>query len=258
MLVSTLGLRRITLALLVTICGAIAAVFAHLAIDGFGDVLLTHDTYDGVAHDSRAVVVVLALGLLACGLGRFLIAHVHRPTLSRLAMRAQLRALVPFSRVQFVILVIVATSVLLVGMEAADTVAAGAWPDDLRELIGGSFSLGLSAIALGAVGIAAIVCECCSWLARAESLFVALARFIGARPTRPHAIYSGVHRSDVVARRTLYFARSDGQRGPPFCARLLQRFFSNVRIPCCRLERARFAPPLFFSRSPDRRVLTGT
>ena len=225
MLVSTLGLRRITLALLVTICGAIAAVFAHLAIDGFGDVLLTHDAYDGVAHDSRAVVAVLALGLLACGLGRFLIAHVHGPTLSRLAIRAQLRALVPGSRLQFVIAVIVATSVLLVGMEAADSVAAGVRPEGLRELIGGSFSLGLSAIALCAVGVAVTARECCSWLARAESLFVALARFIGALPVRPHAIYCGVHRSDVLARRTLAFARSDGQRGPPFCARLFLRFF---------------------------------
>jgi hypothetical protein len=256
--VSTLCLRRITLALLVTICGAIAAVFAHLAIDGFGDVLLSHDAYDGVAHDSRAVVVVLALGLLACGIGRFLIAHVQRPTLSRLAIRAQLRALVPCSRRQFVLLVIVATSVLLVGMEAADTVAAGAWPDDLRELIGGSFSLCLSAIVLCAVGVAATVRECCSWLARSESLFVALARFIGSLPIRPPAIYYGVHSSDVVPRRTLAFARSDGQRGRPFCARLFPRFFSNVRISCCRLERARFAPPLFFSRSPDRRVPTGT
>ena len=254
---SPLGLRRITLALLVTICGAIAAVFAHLAIDGFGDVLLTNDAYDGVAHDSRAVVVVLALGLLACGLGRFLIAHVHRPTLSRLAIRAQLRALVPRSRVQFMLSVIVTTSVLLVGMEAADTVASGAWPDDLRELMGGSFSLGLSAIALCAVGVAAIVRECCSWLAHAESLFVALERFIEALPIRPQAIYFGVHRSDAFARRTLAFARSDWQRGPPFCARLFLRFFSNVGILCFRLERARFAPPLFFSRSPDRRVRTG-
>ena len=218
MLVSTLGLRRITLALLVTICGAIAAVFAHVAIDGFGDVLLTHDAYDGVAHDSRAVVVVFALGLLACGLGRFFIAHMHRTTLSRLAIRAQLRALVPCSRVQFLLLVIVATSVALVGMEAADTVAAGAWPDGVRELIGGSFSLGLSAIALCSVGVAVTVHECCSWLARAESLFVALERFIGAQPIRPPAIYYGVHRSEVFARRTLAFARSDGQRGPPFRA----------------------------------------
>jgi len=217
--VPTPGLRRITLALLVTICAAIAAVVAHFAIDLLGDVFLTNDAYDGVAHDSRAVVVVMALALVACGLGRFLIANVRRSTLSRLAVRAQLRALVPASRVQFVLSVAVATSVLLVGMEAADTVAAGGWPENLRDLIGGSFSLGLSSVAVCAVGVAAIVRECCAWLARADSLLVALERFIGALPIRPQTVYYGIPRSGVFSRRTFVFARSDGQRGPPFHAR---------------------------------------
>ncbi len=254
---STLGVRRITLALLVTISGAIAAVIAHLAIDVLGDVLLTHDAYDAVAHDSRAVVVVVALALLACGLCRFLITQVGRSRLSRLAVRAELRALVPVSRVQFVLLAIVTTCVLLVGMEAADTMASGAWPDDLRELVGGSFSLGLSVVAVYGVGVAAIVRECCVWFARADSLIVALVRFIVALPIRPKALYYGVHRTDVVARRSLDFARSDGQRGPPFCAGLLPRFFSIVRTSCFRLELAHVAPLLFFSRSPNRRVPSG-
>jgi len=117
--------------------GATAAAVAHWAIDAAGDVLLAHDTYDGLAHHSRAGFLGLAILLAALAFLRYLWQAYHRRAGS---MR------VP--ALPFVASVVMMSVLGTIAMEAIDAAAAGVAIDGIDDIFGGSLALGLSATVL--------------------------------------------------------------------------------------------------------------
>lgn len=122
---------------------SIAALAAHVGIDILGDVLLPHDTYDDIAHQSRAVMAYTALTIV-CGVTiRLLFAALDA---ARAAPRSRsARAVVDARLIRaYTALVVVAAFILLIGMEFVDLAAAGHPCDDVGDLLGGSIWLGVA------------------------------------------------------------------------------------------------------------------
>lgn len=208
---------RIAYALVVAFAACAAAVGAHALIDALGDVLLVRDTYDGVAHASRAALAgtgaTLALGAALAVLWSALGTNRSRDALD--AFRAELRARAGFHTVATVA---VAALGLLVFMEAADALAQGADVDGLADLLGGSLALGLGVTA--AFGTAA------GWAARVLVLWIAashgaLAGALGAflmalvRRTRESGTFAPCHGRVRRGAATWIVALRAGKRGPP-------------------------------------------
>lgn len=145
--------------LLVAVCAA--ALVAHLGIDVIGDYALPHDTYDGMAHDSRIGVVVAALGLaLVVGFGVLwsaLDAAAH-------GGRHGHRLRIVGSPSRFCVVVVLLALGAVAGMESLDGILSGAGVNDLADAFGGSLLLGIGVtipigliVALGAVRAARVI-----------------------------------------------------------------------------------------------------
>lgn len=206
----------------VPFCAALcAALAAHVAIDVLGDYLLPHDTYDGIAHDSRALVVLGALGATLGALAALARATLRSARGSEHALCGALARLVPRSAAAFAAAVTVFTLAILAAMEGLDAALAGAPADDAADLFGGSLALG-GGVAL----VCAAVSAALAWFAvrRLARLPGALARALASfvRPCRRFAtpLVVARHGARVRARRLLARATRIAGRAPPASPRV--------------------------------------
>jgi hypothetical protein len=198
----------------VAVC--VAAFIAHVAIDVVGDYALPHDTYDGVAHDSRVGVVVAAIGLaLAAAFG---VLWSALQSACRSSARGR-RARVVGSPLLFGAAVVVAVVALVAGMEAIDVVLAGARVDSVSDMLGGSVFLGLAltlpialCAALGALRVARFVEHATVLLARVIVAMVMLLNRIAVGDPR-----AARERAPLFHLLAIHLGRAH-KRGPPLPA----------------------------------------
>lgn len=202
-------------ALLVVIAASLAALIAHVGIDLAGDVLLEHDTYDGIAHDSRALIGVVVVLSAAAGLLVWLAGAWREATGSRHA-GGFLAVALPKRSVPFVLAVIACGFFILVGMERADTLSAGRSIDDLGDLLGGSPLLGAMTLAPAGALVALVTLALGRALCRSRAAFVrALAILLSAFvPVAARAVFRTATRPSLRLPLDV-FARSGSLRAPP-------------------------------------------
>jgi hypothetical protein len=122
----------------------VAALVAHVGIDLAGDVVLAHDTYDGLNHRSRSEVVAAALTLAFGALMRVVWLALDEARTHRVATRPSFDDVFGRGPRRFVYTVVALTLPALLAMELFDVVADGRRFDDPTDLLGGSALLGLS------------------------------------------------------------------------------------------------------------------
>lgn len=143
------------IAAVLALAGTLAAIAAHVVIDVVGDFALTRDAYDGVAHESRGLLLGLAAVVLGAIALRVLWDALVRRSGSLLAVSRRLRS---GSFWQTAALVSLVAFVMLVGMEMLDSRLAGLPIDGLGDLLGGSILLGTAA-AIACGTLAALACR---------------------------------------------------------------------------------------------------
>lgn len=202
---------------LVALAAALAALLAHLTIDWAGDFLLPHDTYDGIAHESRAVFVV-AIAALAIAIGaRLLFDLLGRKSSSTASLLRSLRGGLGAPAI-FVAQAAGLAVVVLAGMEFFDCAAAGTPADDVSDLFGGSLALGLSVtLATGAVAGWAVHALARLLAAHEPAIAALVFRLIGAIRTSFTGVAASVQRrrASRTIVRALLLARRGSKRGPP-------------------------------------------
>lgn len=159
-----------------------AAVLAHLAIDIAGDYVLAKDAYDALEHGSRWTVSLLAFVAACGGLWAILRAAVAEARGRFGALRGVLSAAAPASPWRFCAVVAAFSIPVLLGMAGLDAALAGRPVDDLGDLVGGSFILAGSMLALcaglvsgGVLAFLRLLCRHHRALLRVVESFVRLA-----------------------------------------------------------------------------------
>ncbi len=134
-----------------------AAAVAHVVIDVAGDYLLVRDTYDGIAHHSRALLLAVVGIAILVAVVRSIFEILDRRCPSKTSVLAAVRDSLghPLS---FALAAALFATVALVGMESFDSFLSGRAIDDVGDLFGGSVLLG--------AGTAAIAGGLCGWLVR--------------------------------------------------------------------------------------------
>ncbi len=215
MMFPAVRLRAVSLlAVLLTAC--VAALLAHFAIDGVGDVALAHDAYDGVSHGSRAAVLVAAVVLALGAAFRLVLAAGDSDAGAHARVSRALARLVPRSPVWFVATVIAAATAVLVCMAMLDSFVATGATAGLADALGGSIRLGLGIEIPIAAAVAALAWHALRWLAASSheivrviaTLFAAISSYL-APPSCLYAL-----RVPVPATR-VFLAHRVGKRGPP-------------------------------------------
>ncbi len=204
--------------LVALMAAALAAIVAHVSIDVAGDVLLEHDTYDGFAHGSRGLifggVTVAALGIVLAAIGAGFQEARGRTGYGDVFERC--------SRVRKRWLfggTLVASVLMLAGMEAIDALVAGHAVDDPSDLFGGSFSLALSIVVPLAIAAAFGAHRVLGYSVRSHRAIVktlAAVFLVLANERPPDHMRSIARRQCAHVARTL--GRRAGKRGPPAIA----------------------------------------
>jgi hypothetical protein len=206
-----------------TLIGAacVAALFAHVGIDLAGDVVLAHDTYDGLDHRSRSDVWTVALTLAIGALLRVVCLALDEARTGRSTQRPTLDDVFGPGPWRFACAVVALTLPALMTMELFDIVADGRHLDDVTDLLGGSAWLGLSMtmpiaalVALAVWSIAKLVMSSHRALVTVFGLLLALLTQLHPRVSaRSEAPSSGLR-----LRRRSILSRRSGKRGPPLRA----------------------------------------
>lgn len=134
----------------IAVAGALAATAAHVVTDVAGDYLLVHDTYDGLAHHSRGLLVGAVAVVLLVAAFRYCCEALDRRCPSRTralsAVRDALGHPAAFAAASGIVAL-----VALAGMEYFDCSLADSATGP-AALLGGSIALGAtSALLTGAV-----------------------------------------------------------------------------------------------------------
>jgi hypothetical protein len=209
---------RCIAALLVTFAACSAAFVAHVTIDALGDILIAHDSYDHIAHSSRAVALGAAL-LLGAGISWHVVRRAFEEARGgKRSLRAALQRICRGSQPLFVARVVPLTIVALVAMGVLDASLDGCPIDDLSQLFGGSIALGLGvaipiALAAGIAGWALLRFIAASHRMIVGAIATLIALLIRAREVTPFALFDGgcfphCHFDALRAKRL-------GLRGPP-------------------------------------------
>lgn len=203
---------------LVLVTGAISAIAAHIAIDLAGDVVLAHDTYDGIAHHSRAIFAAIVVAIAALAALRYLWEALDRSSTSMTDLLRRLRAARGASAWRFVALVVAVAFVALLAMEYADAITDRIAINGFKDLLGGSMWLGLTSVTFVAVTIAWCVRFALHALADWEPVLAALVeRLLGRSDDRApsHARHEPL---TITLDGACRLARRSGKRAPPLSA----------------------------------------
>lgn len=208
--------RYLAAAALALLCGAaLAAACAHLAIDLAGDVLLAHDTYDGVGHDARSVFGAAGLAAAFAAAFRLLLGALDGGSTARRRLGELRRDLLPRLGWRFVGATVAGAILALVAMEIFDQRAAGRPIDDLGDLLGGSVALGLTIVTLAGALVATLLRVTLRWLfAVGVALSLAVAQFV--RRCRTPLVRRWARLRPLLARAaSAPLAHRLAKRGPP-------------------------------------------
>lgn len=203
-------------ALFVILSAAIAALVAHIGIDVAGDYVLAHDSYDGIEHGSRLLITVSLLVALVVVAVRVVCSALDRVVGVRRAMHECAPSAVPKAIGRHLVLVVVATFVLLVGMERVDLLVAGQPPDDLADLLGGSFALGIGLTLPLGLAVAAAGWSIARWIRAARlGVIEIVGAWMMSRARHRNGLHTQVRRSRRAPIAQPVFARNTSKRGPP-------------------------------------------
>jgi signal transduction histidine kinase len=198
----------------------LAAVSAHVGIDVLGDYLVRDDSYDHVAHGSRVVFTLCALGL-ASAAGLYCFSQLCTAAASlrnRVRMLRLRRAHIAVALAAIALLALFFVPV----MEALDALRAGTDVDSLADAFGGSLLLGISTTLACALAWSGMLLGVAAWLVRHRDR---VARLLVAFLQTPHRDIACAHErrmpaallTSAPARRTRHRAK----RGPPAPAALV-------------------------------------
>ena len=198
------------------LAGVFAAPFAHVAIDWLGDVALSRDAFDGVAHGSRGPAIALGLVLVLLLGVRLLWRALRGGDRHANAARASLERLITVPLWRGVAYIFPVALAGVVAMEALDLLAAGRAIDDPADLLSGSIPFGL-AVTLACATLVAAAVRCFAWLAAATHARVVAVLACLLRDRGRLAPGRVVRRSDDarLPRRGARPVRCRGLRAPP-------------------------------------------
>jgi hypothetical protein len=209
---------RLFAAFMVVLAACAAALFAHVAIDLAGDVLLAHDTYDGVDHYSRGEVLAGGLGAAATALLRMVWRALEEARIGRSAPRPRFEEI--FGRTPWPFVPAVAALALptLMTMELADVLGTGGRVDDLTDLLGGSALLGSGITTIAALLVAVAARRIARFIFSSHDVLVAAIGRLVVLLTRLNVpmgrrIARSARRR--AQRQRSILARRCGKRGPP-------------------------------------------
>ena len=209
---------RACTAVLVVLAASVAALAAHIGIDVFGDVMLPHDTYDDIAHQSRTVMMSTALVLIGGAALRFLLAALDAARPGPYHRRANAIGEVTARRT-FVALVVGAAFALVVGMEFVDSAFAGLPCDDIGDLLGGSIPLGSGVTLASALAVALAAVRVARWATIAHGMTVRKFGTWFVRRCRPASSARSVRRLRFRPSNPLIaLMRNVTRRGPPLAS----------------------------------------
>jgi hypothetical protein len=198
-------------ALCVVAVAACAAAGAHVAIDALGDVLLPHDTYDDIAHDSRTVTAAAAVAFLLAAGARSIFVALR----SAIGRRSAQRAFRIASPLRFVITVAALAVPLVLAMEALDAFAAGRAVDDLGDLFGGSIVLGLGTTVGVALAVAAAACAGLRFFCSTRALLVSVVAGLFQKRAAAAPVFTWRSRRRDCLIVPTFDLRHAAERGPP-------------------------------------------
>ena len=201
---------------LVAMAAGVAAALAHVVIDVAGDYLLARDAYDGMAHQSRGLLLAFVGIGASMLLARVLFDALDRRCSSAPSLLRNVRQAIgrPW---RFAAETVVLTVVLLAAMECLDCALRGVRIHDVADVFGGSLALGLSAAVFCGALAGAALHRLLRLVADHEP---AIAGIVGAvlRTYLAAAQPVSSHRRAAAARpieRGLLLARRHRKRGPP-------------------------------------------
>jgi hypothetical protein len=195
----------------------LAAVSAHVAIDVLGDYLVRDDSYDHVAHGSRVVFTLCALGLGAV-IGLYLFSRLCSAAAS-LRMRVRMLRLRRSHIAAAVAAIALLTLLFVPTMETLDALRAGADIDSLADAFGGSLLLGISTSLAAALAWCGLLLGIAAWLVRhRERVVRLLVAILCIRATLRASTHERRAPSAVLASAPARRARHRSKRGPPATA----------------------------------------
>lgn len=188
---------------------------AHYAIDVVGDYVLARDSYDHLAHDSRALVTGLALAVAAVLAARGLriccdIATANRGRLARPVLRLRETA-------GLLVGAVAASALMVPAMELLDGRLDGVSVDGLDDAFGGSILLGLATTLACAGLVALLVYAIARWLISHRDSIATMIETLMGRATaaiRPNGYDLAAQRFTPRRRRAAHALRLS-KRGPP-------------------------------------------
>jgi hypothetical protein len=192
----------------------LAAVSAHVAIDVLGDFLVRDDSYDHVAHGSRLLFTLTALGLGATA-GFYLFSQLCAAAAS-LHLRVRMLR-IRRTHVLTVVGCTVALALVVVPvMETIDALRAGGDVDSLADAFGSSLLLGISTTIACALVWSAAVLGLAAWLVRHRDRVAALlAAFFHPRRARQAHAHERRAPAAILASASARRTRHHSKRGPP-------------------------------------------
>jgi len=189
-------------------------VSAHVGIDILGDYLVRDDTYDHVAHGSRVLFTLAALGL-AAGAGLYLFTALCAAA-SSIRVRARMLHLRAGSIAGAFALIALLALVTVPVMETIDTLRAGGDVDSLADAFGGSLLLGISTTLGCAAAWSAVIFALGAWLVRyRERVAQLLYQLASIRRTPDVRQHERLAPEVVIANSPARLARRSSKRGPP-------------------------------------------
>jgi hypothetical protein len=210
------SVRSAFYAALVLLCGATAAVVAHVVIDVAGDFVLARDSYDGLAHHSRAFFLGIVVVLAALVALRFLWEALDRRSGSVTALVRYVQAARGASPWRFGILVAAVAIAGLVAMESLDAMLSATRIDGVEDLLGGSVLLGLGTTLAVSALVAGAARALLGFLAAWEPVIAAfVGRLLTCRPASPAMHAPRSVRLTCSLDRACRLARRGGKRAPP-------------------------------------------
>lgn len=197
----------------------LAAVSAHVSIDILGDYLVRDDSYDHVAHGSRLLFTVIALGLGAVT-GIHLFLRLCRAAAS-LRLRARMLHL-RLGQIAGAVAIIALLALLIVpAMETLDALRAGSNVDSIADAFGGSLLLGISTTLSCALVWSGVIVALAAWLLRHRERVVQLFfELLGVRRRREQRTHERLAPGTVIANSPARLAKRCSKRGPPAPAAL--------------------------------------
>jgi hypothetical protein len=200
---------------LLGLAALIAALLAHVSLDIAGDYLLSHDSYDDVAHGSRGVFIVAIVALTFGVCARVLFDLVDRRCGSKASLLRLLRCSLG-NPVWFAARTMAISVVALVSMELLDCSVEHVTFDGISALFGGSLPLGLSAVLLIAALVGWILHRAVTFVAEREpEILTLISCLMASLRIQDHVRVTKRARTPRSVARSLLLSRSDSKRGPP-------------------------------------------